>query len=86
MKRFWLGALTLAAVTGFVFAAPVRADDPDQSASLVGWLDLVGRTVENTVNPVLERVPPPDGWNQRSVCVGADQIDRAFCLYFPWPT
>jgi hypothetical protein len=37
------------------------------------------------VNPVLAAIPAPAGWQERSICFGNEQVDKAWCLYFAWP-
>jgi hypothetical protein len=74
MKRLLLGGASVALALTAVGAHPVRAHEASKNGSLATW-----------VNPVLEVVPTPKGWDTRSVCVGDEATDRAWCFYFPWP-
>jgi hypothetical protein len=76
MKRILLAGAALVGVLGVASAQPARAGSSTaESASLVSAI----------ANPVLGLVPAPEGWKQRSICVGNEQMDKAWCLYFPWP-
>ena len=84
-RRLVFSALALFGVLGFVTAPSAPATDGAEGSSLATWVDKVGKVVDKNVNPVLRQVPAPDGWHERSVCVGDEGIDRALCLYFPFP-
>lgn len=48
-------------------------------------VDAGAELVVNTANPVLGRVPAPEGWQQRHLCVWSTQANRELCLFFPFP-
>lgn len=78
-------ACALGAAIGFVTATPVSAEGATENSSLITLIDKAGKTTEKVINPVLEDLPAPDGWHERSVCVGYEGVDRALCVYFPYP-
>ena len=80
MKRLvFIAAAAAATVIGC--AVPVFADTDEN----LGTVRDVSQRVDRTVNPILERVPSPPGWEQRHVCAWNDQIDQSWCVFFPFP-
>jgi hypothetical protein len=80
MKRLALAALALIALSGTVSPRAVQAGQT--SATAVG---TNAGLVAAIVNPVLALVPAPEGWDERRVCFGSTDLDKAWCLYFAWP-
>jgi hypothetical protein len=79
MKRV-IGVAAASAAILIASAVPVFADgaEPMKSTTLM-------TAAEKVANDVLGEIPAPQGWHQRHVCAWSHQIDRSWCVYFPWP-
>ncbi|HUR78730.1 MAG TPA: hypothetical protein VMZ22_12345 [Acidimicrobiales bacterium] len=82
-RRLLVAAIVIGTAVGG--ASPVFADGAADSTSVVRWVDRIGGAGEAIVNSTGDDVPSPGGWQPRSVCAGDENVDRAWCVYFPFP-